>query len=63
MTDADYYGDLINRLLGSRKYEWCRPTLEGILNTITATQTVTPKQKTALDHIIVGRLKHDVGPV
>lgn len=62
MTDPEYYGDLINRLLGSRKYEWCRPTLEGILNTITSTQVVTAKQKSALDHIMVGRLKHDVGP-
>lgn len=59
--DAVYYVDVINRLLATGKYEWARDTLVGILTTIDTTQRVTSNQKRAVDHIIVGRLKHDVG--
>ena len=60
MTEAEYYTDYIGRLLASRDYEWCRDTLEGICGTIDRTQRVTPNQKQAIDHLVVGRLKHDV---
>lgn len=62
LNDADYYLDLINRLLASKDYDWARDTLEGIHNTMMATGICTPRQKAAVEHIMVGRLKHDVGP-
>ena len=61
MGDNDYYIGLINNLLGTGSYEWCRPTLEGISETIARTGTVTLRQREAIDHIIAGRLKHDLG--
>lgn len=59
--DAGYYVSLINDLLRTKKYNWCRNTLEGIAETITRTGNVTLRQKEAVDHIMTGRLKHDVG--
>lgn len=56
---AAYYVDWIGRLLAGRQYEWARETLEGIAGTITATGRVTPGQKESLDHIVVGKLRHD----
>jgi hypothetical protein len=55
-----YYQDLIADLLATKKYEWARDTLTGIARTIQDTRRVTAKQKQAIDHIMVGRLKHDV---
>ena len=52
---------LIEQLLRTKDYEWARETLEGIAATIEETNRVTPKQKGAVERIIVGRLKHDVG--
>jgi hypothetical protein len=57
--EAAYYQDLINRLLATHKYEWARETLVGIATTISLTDRVTLRQKSAVDHIMVGRLKHD----
>jgi hypothetical protein len=57
--EAEYYVDLIHRLLTTRKYEWCRPTLEGISRTIATNRTVSLRQREAVDHIMAGRLKHD----
>ena len=62
MSDVEYYLDLISRLLGTGDYEWARDTLEGIYGTVTHTGNLTPRQKVAVEHIMVGRLKHDVGP-
>ena len=50
---------LINDLLATRKYEWCRETLEGIAGTMRHTGQCTLRQQEAIEHIIVGRLKHD----
>lgn len=58
--DPGYYIDLIYRLLATKKYEWARGTLEGIASTIDRTDNVTLKQKEAIDHIMTGRLRHDV---
>lgn len=57
--ESDYYVDLINRLLATGKYEWARDTLAGIASTMARSGQVTLRQKSAVDHIIVGRLKHD----
>ncbi len=43
-TEADYYVDLINRLLGSGDYEWARETLSGIHETVSRTGRLSPKQ-------------------
>ena len=51
----------IEELLATKRYEWARPTLEGIQATVLATNRVTLKQYEAIEHIMVGRLKHDVG--
>jgi hypothetical protein len=59
--DPGYYIDLIQRLIATRQYEWARDTLTGISATIDRTGIVTLKQREALDHIITGRLKHDLG--
>jgi hypothetical protein len=56
-----YYADLINRLLATGNYDWARDTLEGIAGNIERNGQVTPRQKAAVDHIMVGRLKHDTG--
>ncbi len=61
MTNEEYYLDLINRLLSTRDYEWARDTLSGIATTVHATGRLTLRQKEAVEHIMVGRLKHDVG--
>lgn len=60
MSQEEYYLDLINRLLGTRDYEWARDTLAGIASTIHASGRLTMRQKEAVEHIMVGRLKHDV---
>lgn len=60
-NDSDYYRDLIARLLATKSYDWARPTLEGIATTLARTGTVTLRQREALDHIMTGRLKHDLG--
>ena len=62
VSETHYYLDLISRLLGTGMYEWARETLEGIHATVTRTGNLTPRQKQAIDHIMVGRLKHDIGP-
>lgn len=49
----------ISELLSTGKYEWARGTLEGIYSTVEATGKVTLKRSEAVEHIIVGRLKHD----
>jgi hypothetical protein len=59
MIDVPQQLALIQSLLATKQYEWCRDTLEGIANTITRTQRVTLKQQEAVEHLIVGRLKHD----
>lgn len=52
--------DLIEDHLRTGKYDWARNTLEGIAATVEDTNRVTLKQKEAVEHIILGRLKHDV---
>lgn len=59
--ESEYYVDLCNRLLATKDYEWARDTLAGIAGTIGLSGVVTPNQKQAIDHIMVGRLKHDTG--
>ncbi len=58
--DAFTMLERIEELLLTGHYEWARRTLEGIAQTIDATDTVTIRQQEAVEHIIVGRLKHDV---
>lgn len=61
MNETEYYLDLINRLLATKDYDWAYDTLAGIASTIHATGRLTMRQKQAVDHVMVGRLKHDVG--
>ena len=49
----------ISELLSTGKYEWARRTLEGIYSTVEITGRVTLRQYESVEHIIVGRLKHD----
>jgi hypothetical protein len=51
----------IDELLATRHYGWAQKTLEGIRGTILASGTVTLRQREAVEHIMVGRLKHDLG--
>ena len=51
--------DLIEDHLRTGKYEWARDTLEGIAATVTDTGVATVRQQEAVEHIILGRLKHD----
>jgi len=60
--ESVYYVDLVNRLLATKKYDWARQTLEGIAATMERTGVCTAKQREAIEHIMVGRLKHDAGP-
>ena len=60
MSDADYYEDLARSLANRPEYAWARPTLAGIADTIHHTGTLTLKQREAIEHVMVGRLKHDV---
>jgi len=53
----------IEALLVSGNYEWARETLEGISRTVRETGRASLRQEEAVTHIIVGRLKHDVGPI
>ena len=50
----------IDELLATKSYEWARKALVGIRTTISDSGTVTLRQQEAVEHIIVGRLKHDV---
>jgi hypothetical protein len=50
---------LIDDHLATGQYEWARETLEGIHTTVEETNRVTRRQQEAVEHIIVGRLKHD----
>jgi len=60
MSEAAYYEDLARRLGDLKEYTWARATLIGIANTIQQTGHLTLKQKEAIEHVLVGRLKHDV---
>ena len=60
--DAVTFLRTVNDLLKGHTYDWARPTLEGIRLTVTLSGTVTPRQQQAVEHIITGRLTHDVGP-
>lgn len=60
MDERDYYVDLIGRLLATKDYEWARDTLSGIAETVQRLGMITARQKAAVEHIMVGRLKHDV---
>jgi hypothetical protein len=51
---------LIEDHLRTGNYEWARDTLEGIAATVEETNRVTPRQQQAVEHVILGRLKHDV---
>ncbi len=51
--------DLIEDHLRTGNYNWARDTLEGIAATVEETNRVTLRQQEAVEHIIVGRLKHD----
>jgi hypothetical protein len=53
----------IDELLATGHYNWARATLEGIRASIEQTGRVTLRQQEAVEHVMVGRLKHDVGPV
>ena len=50
----------IRELLSTSKYEWARGTLEGIARKIRVSNCVTLRQQEAVEHIMIGRLKHDV---
>jgi hypothetical protein len=51
--------ETIEDLLATKDYNWARETLEGIASTVRVSQHVTVRQQEAVEHIIVGRLKHD----
>ena len=51
--------DLIEDHLRTGDYEWARDTLEGIKETVERTNRVTLRQQESVEHIILGRLKHD----
>lgn len=62
----DYQADRAARLvaliedhLATGKYDWARDTLEGIHDTVQRLGVATLRQQEAVEHIIVGRLKHD----
>lgn len=59
MTDAPTMLARIDELLATRQYEWARPTLEGIRETVARTGQVTLRQEEAVTHVMVGRLRHD----
>lgn len=52
--------DLIDDHLATGQYDWARDTLEGIHETVERTGMATMRQQQAVEHIILGRLKHDV---
>lgn len=49
----------IEELVATGKYEWCRRTLRGIHRTIEESGVVTLRQQEAVEHIMLGRLRHD----
>ena len=51
---------MIAELIQTKQYDWARPTLEGIADTIRRTGCVTLRQQEAVEHVMIGRLKHDV---
>lgn len=59
--EADYYDDLIDRLLATGNYDWARDTLEGIQRNVRLKRRITRDQKSAIDHVMTGRLRHDLG--
>jgi hypothetical protein len=59
--EAAYYVDLIGRLLASGNYDWARDTLEGISSNVCFNNRITRAQKAAIDHVMAGRLRHDLG--
>jgi hypothetical protein len=59
-NDATYYETLARQLADRAEYAWARSTLQGIAATIQRTGNLTLKQKEAIEHIMLGRLKHDV---
>lgn len=61
LMTADAALMLVNKLLATKNYEWARDTLSGIADTIHRTGAVTLRQQEAIEHIMVGRLKHDLG--
>jgi hypothetical protein len=58
-TAAAHLLELIEDHLATGRYEWARPTLEGIAATVTDTGVATLRQQEAVEHIILGRVKHD----
>jgi len=50
----------ITELLATKRYDWARSTLEGIRATIQQNGRVTLRQQEAVEHVMIGRLKHDV---
>lgn len=51
----------IDELLATKRYEWARETLTGIRANVEQTRMVTLRQQEAVEHIMIGRLKHDAG--
>ena len=60
MDTADMVIARIDELLATKHYDWARRTLLGIRATISISGRVTLRQQEAVEHIIIGRLKHDV---
>jgi hypothetical protein len=61
MTDKpDVMIARITELLATKRYDWARSTLEGIRATIQQNGRVTLRQQEAVEHVMIGRLKHDV---
>jgi hypothetical protein len=57
--DAAYYKDLAFRHAKLPAYRWAAETLYDIGWTIERTGRVTVKQREAIEHIILGRIRHD----
>lgn len=49
----------IDGLLALKEYQWAKDTLEGIRANIEYNDRVTLRQQEAVEHIIIGRLRHD----
>ena len=58
--EAAYYVDLARKHAMRPEYRWCADKMDDIADTIERTGRLSPRQKQAIEHFILGRLKHDI---
>lgn len=56
---ADVMIARIDELLATKRYDWARETLTGIRANIEQVGRVSIRQQEAVEHIMIGRLRHD----